>query len=199
MHLNETTYEEYGELYVGAQYLWNSFFDYAAYASALVWMGLFGYSQIKGSFAKFLERRRGAKNGQRAKVTEQYPDQLNVLQRSYDEVPFWWFLALFLVSLVIMVAILASNQLFIPVWTYFVAIATGALVVIPLGYLFALSNFQLVNLPAFLHISDIKLTSLVAHRYCQRALVRPHGQRHPRKQEPLWCFHVRGYSRRCLV
>jgi hypothetical protein len=34
---------------------------------------------------------------------------------------------------------------FIPVWTYFVAIATGAIVVVPLGWLYALSNFQLVS------------------------------------------------------
>lgn len=152
MHLNETAYDEYGELYVGAQYLWNMFFDYAAYSSALIWMGLFGYSQIKSSFAKFLERQRSTKNGGGTKVTEQYPDQLNVLQRSYDEIPLWWFLALFLVSFVIMIAILATKQMFIPLWTYFVAIITGAIVVVPLGWLYALSNFQLVRLRSFLYL-----------------------------------------------
>ncbi|KJZ73441.1 hypothetical protein HIM_07235 [Hirsutella minnesotensis 3608] len=144
-HLNQTAYAEHGELYVGAQYLWNMFFDYAAYASALVWMGLFGFGQIKSSFSKFFERRRAVKDGglRGTKVTEQYSDQLNVLQRAYDEIPFWWFATLFVVSFVILLVITAKGLLFIPVWTYFIAIATGAIVVVPLGWLYALSNFQL--------------------------------------------------------
>ncbi|KAG6030296.1 hypothetical protein E4U41_000128 [Claviceps citrina] len=140
MQLNQTALDQHGNLYVGAQYLWNMFFDYAAYSSALVWMGLFGWPQIKASVTKFLERRR-AKDTR--KVTEQYTDQLNILQRRYDEIPFWWFAALFLVSLLIMVVICARGLLFIPVWTYFVGIATGAVIVVPLGWLYALSNFQL--------------------------------------------------------
>jgi hypothetical protein len=39
--------------------------------------------------------------------------------------------------------ILGTGNLFIPLWTYFVAVATGVVVVIPLGWLYALSNFQL--------------------------------------------------------
>ncbi|KID83678.1 Oligopeptide transporter OPT superfamily [Metarhizium guizhouense ARSEF 977] len=140
MRLNTTAYAQHGDLYVGAQYLWNMFFDYAAYASALVWMALFGFRQVRASVEKFLERRT-ARDGR--KVTEQYDDQINVLQRPYDEIPFWWFAALFAVSLVIMVVICARGLIFIPVWTYFVGIATGAVVVVPLGWLYALSNFQL--------------------------------------------------------
>lgn len=140
VRLNTTAYAEHGDLYVGAQYLWNMFFDYAGYASALVWMSLFGFDQIKGSIQKFMERRT-TKDGR--KVTEQYDDQINVLQRPYDEIPFWWFAALFGVSLIIMVIICAKGLIFIPVWTYFVGIATGAVVVVPLGWLYALSNFQL--------------------------------------------------------
>lgn len=138
--LNTTAYEEYGQLYSGPQYLWNMFFDYASYTSALVWVILFGHGQIKASWDKFMERR---KNKSVGKVTEQYGDQINILQRSYDEVPFWWFGSLFLVSFIIMIVIVAKGLLFIPTWTYFVAIATGAIVVVPLGWLYALSNFQL--------------------------------------------------------
>ncbi|KAG5944888.1 hypothetical protein E4U59_006641 [Claviceps monticola] len=140
MQLNQTALNEHGDLHVGAQYLWNMFFDYAAYSSALVWMALFGYKQIQASVQKYMQRRH-AKDGR--KVTEQYNDQLNILQRKYDEIPFWWFAALFLVSLLIMIIISALGLLFIPTWTYFVGIATGAIIVIPLGWLYALSNFQL--------------------------------------------------------
>lgn len=138
--LNRTAYEEYGQLYSGPQYLWNMFFDYAAYTSAIVWIILFGRDQIKSSWDKFKERR-GSKSA--GKITEQYNDQINILQRRYDEIPLSWFLALFLASFVIMIAILAKGLLFVPTWTYIVGILTGAVIVIPLAWLYALSNFQL--------------------------------------------------------
>ncbi|CZT03937.1 related to sexual differentiation process protein isp4 [Rhynchosporium agropyri] len=141
--LNETAYAQYGPLYVGAQQLWGTFFDYASYTSVLVWMGLFGYPHLKTTFGKYLERRRHFKNGKRLTVNEQYSDQLNVLMRSYEEVPPSWFLFLFLVSFVIIVSIVGTGYLYIPLWTYFIALATGAVVVIPLGWLYSLSNFQL--------------------------------------------------------
>ena len=103
-------------------------------------MFIFGYPQIKSSTRKFLERRRNKTSG---KVTEQYSDQINILQRPYDEIPFLWFLTLFLISFIIMITIVVKGLLYIPTWTYFVAIATGAIVVVPLGWLYALSNFQL--------------------------------------------------------
>ncbi|KAL5313535.1 hypothetical protein ACEPPN_017955 [Leptodophora sp. 'Broadleaf-Isolate-01'] len=141
--LNETAYAEYGPLYVGAQLLWGTFFDYASYTSVLVWMGLFGYPHLKATILKFFERQRQFKDGKKLSVNEQYNDQLNVLMRSYEEVPLSWFIILFLVSFVIVVSIVGTGYLYIPLWTYFIALATGAVVVIPLGWLYSLSNFQL--------------------------------------------------------
>lgn len=138
--LNTTAYEQYGELYSGPQYLWNMFFDYASYTSTIVWVIVFGHEQIRASWRKFMERRRSQTTG---KATEQYTDQVNILQRPYDEIPLWWFVALFFLSFVIMIVIVAKGLLFIPTFTYFVAIATGAVIVVPLGWLYALSNFQL--------------------------------------------------------
>ncbi|KAB5527984.1 OPT oligopeptide transporter protein-domain-containing protein [Coniochaeta sp. 2T2.1] len=108
--------------------------------SAIVWMAVFGYGQIKDSFVKLWARRTAGA----VKISEQFKDQLNVLQRSYQEVPLWWYAALFTASFIILLAITATDVLFIPWWTFLVAIATGALVVVPLGWLYALSNFQLL-------------------------------------------------------
>jgi hypothetical protein len=140
---NETAYEELGPLYIGTQMLWGMFFDYASYTSAIVWMALFGFSKIKDSFGKIWARRKSGS----LKISEQYDDQLNILQRAYPEVPFWWFFALFMASFVSLVAIVATDSLYIPVYTYFIAILTGALMVVPLGWLYAISNFQLVSSP----------------------------------------------------
>jgi Flp pilus assembly protein TadB len=107
--------------------LWGTFFDYASYTSAIVWMALFGYPLIKASFKRWVERCRGAKA---PSVNHQYNDQLNILMREYPEVPVTWFIALFLVSFTIIIALLANGYMFIPIWTYFIAMATGAIVVV---------------------------------------------------------------------
>ncbi|CZT46692.1 related to sexual differentiation process protein isp4 [Rhynchosporium secalis] len=138
--LNETAYEINGPLYLGAQVRWGMFFDYASYTSALVWMALFGFSQIKATIKK-LRARNKSKSGE--SINFQYNDRLNIIQRSYPEVPLWWYIVLFLVSFVAITAMVASGHLFIPWWTYLVALLTGALIVTPLGWLYAISNFQL--------------------------------------------------------
>lgn len=117
------------------------FFDYAAYTSGISWICFFGFTQLKGTISKLNARRKNKVEGQT--INHQYGDQLNVIQRSYKEVPWWWSLILFLITFVVMMAILGTGNLFIPLWTYFIAVVTGAVVVIPLGWLYALSNFQL--------------------------------------------------------
>lgn len=84
---NETAYAEHGPVYVGTQVLWGMFFDYASYTSGIVWMALFGYPKIKSTIAKLQARRRA---GGTETINHQYGDQLNILQRSYKEVPWWW-------------------------------------------------------------------------------------------------------------
>lgn len=107
-------------------------------------MLLFGWPQIKSTWRRFRERQN---TGWNTSINEQYTDQLNVLMRSYKEVPLWWFVALFFCAFVPTIVIIASGYLYIPLWTYFIALGTGALVVAPLGWLYALSNFQLVSRP----------------------------------------------------
>lgn len=84
---NETAYAENGQIYVGTQQLWSMFFDYASYASGFVWIGLFGFTTIKATLAKLNARRRAGGSGT---INHQYNDQLNILQRQYKEVPWWW-------------------------------------------------------------------------------------------------------------
>lgn len=115
------------------------FFDYASYTSALVWIGLFGYNQIKDAVTKLRARSRGKSKS----IAHQYNDQLSILQRAYDDVPLWWYLTLFSVAFISLLVIVATNSFFIPWWTLLVAVGTGAVIVLPMGWLYALSNFQI--------------------------------------------------------
>jgi hypothetical protein len=193
---NQTAYDELGHPYVGTQVLWNMFFDYASYTSAIVWMALFGYSQIKESLAKLWERRKRGSS----EISGQFDDQLSILQRAYPEVPLWWFAALFLCSFVILVTIIASGHMFIPVWTYFVAIATGAVIVVPLGWLYALSNFQLVRVLRGCKIQlQARADSATGHWNDERAAIWPDGQRRLGLQEPGGCLVLRLHRWRRVV
>ncbi|KAI1336715.1 OPT oligopeptide transporter protein-domain-containing protein [Xylariaceae sp. FL0016] len=137
--LNETAYQENGEIYLGVPYLYSIFFDYASYISAYAWIALFGAPQIKAAYRKFRDRRSTAGQG----INHQYTDRLNILMRAYKEVPLWWYAILFLASFTAIMTVVGLDMLFIPWWTYFVALATGAFVVVPLAWLYAVSNFQL--------------------------------------------------------
>ncbi|KAI0185725.1 putative oligopeptide transporter [Xylaria flabelliformis] len=136
---NQTAYEEYGPMYLGVHNLWTIFFDYASYISAYSWIAFFGASNIRKAYKKFRARRSSPGRG----INHQYTDRLNVLMRSYKEVPIWWYFALFSAAFVSIITIVSLDLIFIPWWTYFVALATGAVVVVPLGWLYAVSNFQL--------------------------------------------------------
>ncbi|KAF2028258.1 OPT superfamily oligopeptide transporter [Setomelanomma holmii] len=149
--LNQTAYEEHGPVYMGLQNIWATFFSYAKLPSAFVWMATFGASSIIATLKKNKIARQARKeaanqqsaNGASAPNTHhQYTDRLNVLQRSYKEVPACRFGLLFVVGAVIIFAIVGAGQLFVPVWTVIVGLATGVVVVVPLGYLYAISNYQ---------------------------------------------------------
>ncbi|KAF2684331.1 putative oligopeptide transporter [Lentithecium fluviatile CBS 122367] len=115
---NETAYRELGLVYMGTQAIWALFFDYASYISALTWMGLFGYSQIRDTLEKLRTR---AQHKGTDTVNDFYTDRLNVLMRSYPEIPLWWYIALF---------------------TFFVAIATSGVMILPFSWLYSFSSFQ---------------------------------------------------------
>jgi OPT oligopeptide transporter protein len=138
--LNQTAYAENGPLKLGTQMLWGMFFDYASYTSAISWIALFGWSQIYSAIKKIRARYNSTKG---ESINFQYTDQLNILQRSYKEVPVWWYIVLFLCAFVSTIAMIGAGKLYIPIWTYFVALGTGAAIVTPLGWLYAITNFQL--------------------------------------------------------
>lgn len=136
---NQTAYDHYGPAFMGQQIRWAMFFDYASYTSAFAWMFLFGYPQIKKAIVKIRTR---AKSRGGESINYQYSDRLNVIQRSYKEVPLWWYAVLFLASFISIIVMLARGLFFIPIYTFIVAVLMGAACVVPMGWLYAISNFQ---------------------------------------------------------
>lgn len=136
---NQSAYDANGPIYLGTQQLWSMFFDYASYVSGYAWILFFGFKDIRSAYRKFRERGKESGKG----INHQYTDRLNVLMRSYKEVPLWWYAVLFVCCFFSILAIILSGYLYLPWWTYIVALLTGACTIIPLGWLYAVSNFQL--------------------------------------------------------
>ncbi|GEQ72969.1 hypothetical protein JCM33374_g6657 [Metschnikowia sp. JCM 33374] len=125
---NETAYEFYGPVHLGSQRAWNMFFDYAAYVSGVVWVIAFAWDRLKESW-----------NGGRG----QYNDRLNKLHRAYEPVPYSWYAVLFCVSMLAITLVHSCGYLFMPLWACIGALVMGSIIVTPLMWLYALSNFQL--------------------------------------------------------
>lgn len=145
LKLNITVYNNYGPVHLGAQRAWNMFFDYAAYISGISWVVLFGYDQMKGSLKKLINSNKNKHNSNvvPSSFHSQYTDRLNKLQAKYDEVPMWWYLLLFIISFLTLMTIFLSGNMFLPWWCCIVALVLGSIIVTPLSWLYALSNFQL--------------------------------------------------------
>lgn len=139
-HFNQTAFDYYGPPYMGLQVRWTKFFNYVSYTSAFSWILLFGGPKLKQAAVGVYRRFRNNK-GTSAHFT--YNDRLNVLQRSYKDVPWWCYVALFAASFITIIVMLAKGIWFIPIYTFIVAICMGAACVIPMGWLYAISNFQL--------------------------------------------------------
>ncbi|EGW31792.1 uncharacterized protein SPAPADRAFT_141361 [Spathaspora passalidarum NRRL Y-27907] len=131
LQLNVTAYEIYGPIHLGAQRAWNMFFDYAAYISGITWVVLFGWDKFKQSFSRV--------NTSPVK----YTDRLNKLQAKYEAVPSSWYITLFVISFLILMTIFLSGNMFMPWWACIVALVLGSIIITPLAWLYALSNFQL--------------------------------------------------------
>ncbi|KAE8154891.1 OPT oligopeptide transporter protein-domain-containing protein [Aspergillus avenaceus] len=141
--LNQTAYEERGLMYMGSHYAWATFFDYAKVTAAITWIGTFGFYQVKANFKKAAASRKKEERAKGQGINYQYHDRLNVLQRKYKEVPLWWYFALFMVGFIILVVSIACGYLWIPIWTLFVGLATAGIFVLPFGWLYAISNYQI--------------------------------------------------------
>ncbi|GFF53977.1 hypothetical protein IFM58399_09709 [Aspergillus lentulus] len=141
--LNQTAYEEIGPMYMGLQNVWATFFSYAKVTASVAWIATFGYSQVKRNILKMLGSRDKASQTKGEGINHQYHDRLNVLQRSYKEVPLWWYLALFMAGFIILLVSIACGHLWIPIWTLFVALGSAAALVLPFAFLYAISNYQL--------------------------------------------------------
>ncbi|KAF7300812.1 OPT oligopeptide transporter [Mycena kentingensis (nom. inval.)] len=128
--LNQTRYEEVGLAYAGAQYMWCIFFAYAAFISSFVWMSLFTGPQI-------LAAARAAYTGTRV-----HRDRLSNIMAKYPEVSLKYYLALFIAAFTTLLVIVLKGHIYLPPFTFFVALGVGAVTTLPMSLVYAISGYS---------------------------------------------------------
>ncbi|KAF8902832.1 OPT oligopeptide transporter protein-domain-containing protein [Mucidula mucida] len=127
--LNETYFNEIGPPMMSAQLRWNYFFSYVAYVGSFVGCALFHGPTIWRTFQA------------QKKNSNAHNDKLTQMIRKYPAVPLWWNLVLFFFSLVVLVVLTAKGVLYMPIYMLFIGIAIGAIIVVPMGYIYAVSGY----------------------------------------------------------
>ncbi|KAL5002852.1 OPT oligopeptide transporter protein-domain-containing protein [Aspergillus recurvatus] len=118
-HVNETKYEEAGLAYSGAQYTWQMFMWVASYMSSYVWCALF----LGPKMYKIWKARKQSGAYHQDRLRE-------------------W-AALTLVPTVMLFGIVVSKKIYMPIWTYFVALGFGAAAMLPMSFVYAMSGFSI--------------------------------------------------------
>ncbi|ORY32181.1 OPT oligopeptide transporter [Naematelia encephala] len=126
---NETKYEEIGLAYSGAQYLWEIFMWYASYISSFVWCGLF----LGPTIWRIWKARRAHQAA--------HNDRLTKLVRQYPGLTWWEWTLLCGLPFIILLVLSATNKLWMPLWTYFVALGFGAAAMLPMSLVYAMSGY----------------------------------------------------------
>ncbi|KAH7036100.1 OPT oligopeptide transporter protein-domain-containing protein [Linnemannia elongata] len=128
------TFDRLGNVYMSTYKLWGIFFGFATFLSAFVQLFLFSRGKIWSTIQHLRQRRQHS-----------FKDRLNVLMARYEEVPLWWYVSLFMCCSIIMLVIIRIQDLYLPWWTFIVALFLGASAVVPMGFIYAISAYQVTT------------------------------------------------------
>ncbi|KAJ7157486.1 OPT oligopeptide transporter [Mycena filopes] len=129
--LNEELYATIGAPKMSAQLRWGYFFSYVAYLGAFMSLCLFQGPMLWQTL-------KSVRTGQRV-----HNDKLTQLMEPYPKVPVSWNVALFIVPTAVIIALAATGKLYLPLYTVFIALGFGALIVVPMAYVYAVSGYQI--------------------------------------------------------
>ncbi|EFX03567.1 putative plant-like oligopeptide transporter [Grosmannia clavigera kw1407] len=130
-HVNETRFHEVGLAYSGAQYLWEIFMWYASYISSFVWCGLFLAPKLRAMWKA------------RRSLDSFHTDRLSRIIQKYPGMTLWEWALLTIIPIVMLLVIVATDKVWMPVFTYFVALGFGAAATLPMSLVYAMSGYSI--------------------------------------------------------
>lgn len=136
LHLNETAYAEYSQVYLTAAFTMTYMLAFALTTAVIVWTLLTHGPRVWGILRK----------------KQREPDDVHMkMMRHYPEVPDWWYAVLFLICFAIGIVSIEAFKTGLPVWGYVIAITMAGLYVVPVAIIYATANLE----PSFNLIAEL--------------------------------------------
>ncbi|KAJ7582911.1 OPT oligopeptide transporter protein-domain-containing protein [Mycena floridula] len=129
--LNQTLFDLYGPPMMSVQLRWNYFFSYVAWLGTFVGCALFHGPEIWATLKSQYTR------------TNMHEDKLSQMIRKYPAVPWWWNALLFFIPFIVLTALTATGVLLMPVYMLYIGLAIGAVIVVPMAYIYAITGYQM--------------------------------------------------------
>ncbi|KAK9360818.1 OPT oligopeptide transporter protein-domain-containing protein [Lipomyces starkeyi] len=137
--LDKELYHQYSPPYISAGKILYLGGSYALYAFAFVYIMLNEWTMISEAMKSFIKSLRDRKMSN----YERYKDPISIMMSKYPEVPDWWFLVIFVISLAIGIIALTVFPTTTPVWGVIVVILFSIALLVPTAIIFASTGYMI--------------------------------------------------------
>ncbi|KAK9375209.1 OPT oligopeptide transporter protein-domain-containing protein [Lipomyces chichibuensis] len=137
--LDEAKYKLYSPPYISVGNLLNNGSSFALYTLAFTYMLLTDWKLLSEAFRGFWK---GIKN-RKSSNYEMYKDPMSKMMSVYPEVPDWWFVAVFLISIVFGIVAFTVYPTGAPVWGMIVIVIISTVIMVPSALIYSVTGYQL--------------------------------------------------------
>ena len=127
LSFDKEAYKQYSPLYLSATFAISYGMSFASNAATIVHAALFHGKQIKNAF-KILDK--------------EDEDVHNRLMKEYKEIPWWWYMAVFLVFFALAIVTVRAWDTQMPIWALIFALIIAFVFLIPIGIIYAITNMS---------------------------------------------------------
>ncbi|KAK9319373.1 OPT oligopeptide transporter protein-domain-containing protein [Lipomyces orientalis] len=137
--LDEAEYKLYSPPYISMGNLLYTGAGFALYTLAFAYMLLTDWKALSEAMRGFWK---GIKN-RKSSNYEMYNDPMSRMMSVYPEVPDWWFVAIFLVSIAFGIVAFTVYPTNAPVWGMIVIVLISTVIMVPSALIYAVTGYQL--------------------------------------------------------
>ncbi|KAK9483826.1 OPT oligopeptide transporter protein-domain-containing protein [Lipomyces starkeyi] len=137
--LDEAKYMLYSPPYISAGNLLNTGASFALYTLAFTYMLLTDWKLLSEAFRGFWKGIRNRKSSN----YEMYKDPMSKMMSVYPEVPDWWFVAVFVISIVFGIVAFTVYPTSAPVWGMIVIVLISTVIMVPSALIYSVTGYQL--------------------------------------------------------
>ncbi|KAK9322179.1 OPT oligopeptide transporter protein-domain-containing protein [Lipomyces orientalis] len=139
--LDEDKYKLYSPPYISMGNLMTTGAGFALYTFAFAQMLLADWKMLSEAFRGFWNGIRNRKSSN----YEMYKDPMSRMMSVYPEVPDWWFVAVFVISIAFGIVAFTVYPTNAPVWGMIVILLVSTVIMVPSALIYAVTGYQLMT------------------------------------------------------